>query len=77
MNQTSYPNPYMPFVPVNQNYYSGTNNPNNDLNIRIERLERQLKRLESRIFKLEEENKQELNSLSKEYIKDDDGLYMV
>ena len=77
MNKTSYPNPYMPFVPVNQNYYPRTNNPNNDLNIRIERLERQLKRLESRIFKLEEENKQELNSLSKEYIKDDDGLYMV
>lgn len=77
MNQTSYPNPYMPFVPFSQNFYPGGNTQNNDLNIRIERLERQIKRLESRIFKLEEENKHELNSLSKEYIKDDDGLYMV
>lgn len=75
MNQAPYP--YMPFFPVNQNYYPISNNQNNDVAARIERLERQIKRLESRVYKLEEENHNEINSLSKEYVKDDDGLYMV
>ena len=73
MNQNSYP--YISFIPNYQNI-PGTNN-NYDLIDRIERLEREIKRLESRVYHLEKNEKNEFTSTSKEYIQEDDGLYMV
>ena len=81
MNQQPYP--FMPFFPMNPlemggnyNSYSGNNNYN-DLVKKVERLERNVKRLESRVYNLESKYDSDTTVLSKEYIKDDDELYMM
>lgn len=72
MNQQPYP--YMPFFQMGQ--FPVGQNQNSDLINRVERLEREVKRLESRVYKLEKDNTDNCKSLSKEYV-NDDGLYMV
>ncbi len=78
MNQGPYQ--FMPFFGMNpmQNGENYNNfNGYNEMLKRIERLEKNVKRLESRVYKLESKHYGDTEVLSKEYIKDDDELYMM
>ena len=84
MNQGIYPFiPNMQMMPGNPNFpnYYGEkgNNYDYDLVNRVERLVREIKKLESRVYRLEKNSNDDYHIMSKEYIKeeDDDSLYMV
>lgn len=69
MNQMPYP--YMPFP------YPNINEPNvEQFNNKLARLERQIKNLERRVSRLENNNPKQLNSLNNDYV-NDDGMYMM